>query len=566
MALGLVSYFRIFFGGDFADESGFVAIPYTFLKGARPFIDEIAITQNVGVLLIPFFKIYLSMAPSAIGLILAARHLYFILCLFAVFKIFEFGKEYLKRDHALLIALGPLAFIFFSVPTLYYNTLAELGLLIGVFSFLSLLVAQKRPVLNAFVGTFFLGAASYGYPPFLIIGVPLVLFTFARINQRVPVSLRKRTYISCLLTAAFWVLVAVGSLTSAGLSYIPQAIKYYEIFGSNFGGVDKLQWFIDSVQAQSLYLIPILLGLFAIFLSLSRIKWAPVVSVLIAVLLLAMAVQSPNSALTSINTIFFMGALPITLLTQEAWAKNRDTRFFFILSILSAIVFAWTSSNGYPNSSLGLITTATLNLMAISTFAERVSFFPSGLSILKLFLMGYMSFILCFCFRFVYSGNGIENQDTLITEGAYAGIWTSDYRRGFTDQMEHDLSALRAQASSIVFFNDFPAGYLMTDLQRQSMGVWIVSPESIHANFLEARAKFALDYYRSQERLPDLAVYMKRPELGESAGRRPDPVFDFFSRPPYRLIFERLQYQIYKNACPDRKMKDLEFERGMPCF
>ncbi len=47
----LAAYVRLFFGVDFTDEAFYSALPHVFSLGARPYLDELNITQNAGVLL-----------------------------------------------------------------------------------------------------------------------------------------------------------------------------------------------------------------------------------------------------------------------------------------------------------------------------------------------------------------------------------------------------------------------------------------------------------------------------------------------------------------------------------
>jgi hypothetical protein len=70
-------YVRLYFGIDFSDESFYAALPYAFSLGHRPLIDELAVHQFAGILLVPFVKSYVAIAGGPPGLILFLRHLYF---------------------------------------------------------------------------------------------------------------------------------------------------------------------------------------------------------------------------------------------------------------------------------------------------------------------------------------------------------------------------------------------------------------------------------------------------------------------------------------------------------
>src|SRR5690348_2654767 len=54
-----ITYARIYFGADFTDQAYYVAIPYRFVLGARPFIDETTPSQQMaGLLAFPFIWAY----------------------------------------------------------------------------------------------------------------------------------------------------------------------------------------------------------------------------------------------------------------------------------------------------------------------------------------------------------------------------------------------------------------------------------------------------------------------------------------------------------------------------
>lgn len=68
--------FRLPYGVDHRNEAFYSAMPYSFLLGNRPYFDELALHQNAGLLLVPFFRIYLAVVGSADGIIMFNRHLY----------------------------------------------------------------------------------------------------------------------------------------------------------------------------------------------------------------------------------------------------------------------------------------------------------------------------------------------------------------------------------------------------------------------------------------------------------------------------------------------------------
>ncbi len=63
LALGTLRY-RIPYGVSHRDEAFYSAMPYSFLIGNRPYLDERAIHQNAGILLLPFYRLYFGRGPA----------------------------------------------------------------------------------------------------------------------------------------------------------------------------------------------------------------------------------------------------------------------------------------------------------------------------------------------------------------------------------------------------------------------------------------------------------------------------------------------------------------------
>jgi len=64
---------RLPYGVSHRDEAFYGAMPYSFLLGNRPYVDELARHQNAGILVLPFFRLYRAIVGSADGIILFNR-------------------------------------------------------------------------------------------------------------------------------------------------------------------------------------------------------------------------------------------------------------------------------------------------------------------------------------------------------------------------------------------------------------------------------------------------------------------------------------------------------------
>src|SRR5277367_4384469 len=74
-----VLYSRVFFGLDLVDEAFYLALPYRFFLGDRPFVDELNVAQAFTFLTYPIVRFYLALTGGKVeGLVLFTRHLYLL--------------------------------------------------------------------------------------------------------------------------------------------------------------------------------------------------------------------------------------------------------------------------------------------------------------------------------------------------------------------------------------------------------------------------------------------------------------------------------------------------------
>jgi hypothetical protein len=60
-----------------------------------------------------------------------------------------------------------------------------------------------------------------------------------------------------------------------------------------------------------------------------------------------------------------------------------------------------------------------------------------------------------------------------MTHGPYAGLWTSETRQKFLLDLENDLEETTKGAASILFYDEFPLGYLMTNLKPATFSYYM---------------------------------------------------------------------------------------------
>jgi hypothetical protein len=133
---------------------------------------------------------------------------------------------------------------------------------------------------------------------------------------------------------------------------------------------------------------------------------------------------------------------------------------------------------------------------------------------------------------------------TQISGGAYAGLETTVAKKVFLRQLTRDIGSI-APSCRIAFFNDFPAGYLLTPAEPDTNSTWpMASPSS--------RGSESGDLGRYYERhgFPDMVVLLKRIPAGSAATslhkEYPARAFPFaVGRKSYVSVAKRSDYVVY---------------------
>lgn len=135
LAVGAVGslWVILHFGVNLLDEALYVAMPYRFTLGDKPFIDEMNVVQSASLITYPAIKLFTLFANGADGIILFTRKLYFAFELLVAYSIFQALRRKLGWQWALLCSLLAIAFVPRGIPNLGYKSLAAGLFTIGVF-------------------------------------------------------------------------------------------------------------------------------------------------------------------------------------------------------------------------------------------------------------------------------------------------------------------------------------------------------------------------------------------------------------------------------------------------
>ncbi len=482
---------------------------------------------------------------------LFVRHLHFVFSLLVGGAVFVSMRGVLRSGAAaLLLAICTVAFVPFDVHSLSYNTLGSglftAGCLLG---YLSLQPGSSRVWL--LVAGVCHGLAVFAYPSLLV----AVVVCFAL--RLVLAPRRWRTEIVWFGLPAFAVAAAaMGTVVSAaGLHRVVDGYHRSSDYLGHSGSAGKL---VDVLHHQwtTLHfwyvLFPVLVLLGIVWRT--RRRLAPLLLVPLPLLVLPGSLyhsfDSPPYTAT-LEYVAHYGALALPLLVL-VWPRPEARRLFaavWVPAFVAGLTTAYSSTNGGVNFGVGFfpavfVTTAFLLWSIEDSRATRAQprpvVWPAVLVPVLLVVFGGQ----------VYRDGPFSDLTAAVSDGPYAGIRTSLNKKLFLEQFERDLARISPRCT-IVFFKDFPAGYLLTKAKPDTNSAWIATLTGTKKTRAYQRTFIR---YWSKQGLPDIAVMVERiPFDTRRSGRiehyRPDTPLARLVRPPtYRLISSHYNYVMYQRS------------------
>ncbi len=125
---------RIFFEFPSSDECYYFTQPLRFAQGDKPFLDSWDSIQTLGIFLMPFYKLYISLAGTK-GIVLFSRFLYFIFAHITAALIYVVLRKDIEHKTAALLSLTVAVYAPFSLYTIGYNQLLDLFGIMGTMIF-----------------------------------------------------------------------------------------------------------------------------------------------------------------------------------------------------------------------------------------------------------------------------------------------------------------------------------------------------------------------------------------------------------------------------------------------
>jgi hypothetical protein len=246
LALVLIGcYARLYVGIDESDEPFFVALPYRFLLGDRPFLDETNLSQTAALISFPFLWVFHKLTGSIAGSLLFFRHLHFLtmgLTAIAVYRLVI--RDRLPREnYSALPSLLFLLFIPHGLPSFGYYTLGcalfTLGrvvslhfsgprsaLLIGLCDALASLAYLPLVIAAAFAALLRVWHEErptwrwFGWYGVGVVGTLTLIFSFYHLDPSVFLDLSRQLHQSRFAHRDFLSLARAGSISLRLIEYL----------------------------------------------------------------------------------------------------------------------------------------------------------------------------------------------------------------------------------------------------------------------------------------------------------------------------------------------------------
>lgn len=432
LAIGAVGslWVILHYGVNLLDEALYVAMPYRFALGDKPFIDELNVVQSASLITYPAIKLFTLIANGADGIILFTRKLYFVFELLVTYSIFRTLRRELGWQWALLCSLLAIAFVPRGIPNLGYKSLAAGLFTVGVFLGFHTSAERKRNLWVDISCGIAHGLCCVANPPFTPVCLGyLSLLGFARTKKN------PRPLIAYLSVG----LAFLGIVTFFHLPHELSKIRLYNL-------VRGRQW-----QTQFVTAINVLIQVFTTNIP----KKALLTVGTLAFLRFAVASRRGFVFIPLLSVVpFFCGLGMHGYLTFYAalaplfYFELKGNSFFqnllrwvWLPSAAAGMIAAFSSDNATVNAAIGLLPAAVATSVGLTLLIRKegqragTTFYPAIAvlthAVALVLLLSYSSL--------PFLDKPIWLLDAKVEEGPYKGLFTTKQRRKCLRELTHDF-------------------------------------------------------------------------------------------------------------------------------
>jgi hypothetical protein len=527
--------YRVRFGVSNRDEAFYSAMPYSFLLGCRPYVDELALHQNAAILMVPFFRLYLAINGSSDGIVVFNRYLYVVYLGVCSLLTYRYVQPRWGRALACAASLLVLVFSYCNLFALSYNTLGAFGFFCGVLLSANA-VETARPGLRLFAASALFLSAMFAYPGLApaVLAYALVVVIWLYRNATRPIFRQAllglgagvMLCLSVVVPLAMW----IGRAGFDRLLAFSQSMGYAQGAFSNLG-----QW-ADVVP----WRWP-LLGFAVVFVVWPALTaWVPRLTWLVALLgvgccgwfyALSFPLVAPTPATLCLSALPLLA--PACVVLNRAWRGGRTLLVLVWLpGALAMLCSVATSANRYQAASLGSLAVELAGIVAFAKLCESISERAKKPALIAQWSLLVTLFVIQTHSLFVrvYSDTwSFAENTTRVRRGPLRGALTTAYEAKLLAALHRDLKSVESPGQTLTVFDNFATGYLSTRLKPRTFTHWIVWV--MRSDYSKAIMR---ETFGSPEKLPDVVL-----KIGYKSARRYWPAYE---RNHYQVVVDRPEY------------------------
>lgn len=532
----LLVVLRLPFGFSLADEAYYIAMPYRFLLGDKPFIDELMIHQTAGLLTFPLVWTWVHLTGSTHAIVLFMRLMWLAFTTIVAFAAYKFMARVAPRLFAFALAAVYLVFIPFTCPALSYNTLASGFMTIGLALIaIQLLDEERRPWRLLAAGASH-GLAVWAYPT-LVAWVPIVVICLILIRS-------ERRAVALYLAGASTIgLVFAFTMFMLGAPGLQATFVFSSFHSQSLGGMDKL----EKILTQLISLSPSIVCAAAVLYAANRFRdRAPALyrKLVAALPIAAVPALFLFPTFTTLYWILIFGVSGLLLLRTDAPPELlRASRVIVPAGISGGMLFSYTATNGLLNAGLGAASLLLVVLPAALTPRSEGAFVDGRVvrhcaactAVLLLLLSGS---------NYIGAEGSRHYPPILMHDWTQQGPWAYLIGTAEAVQVAEDLqqdAGRLAADSTVLFYSPLWGGYVATSSRAAAPSVIFDYADRESTEFDWERAQMMRRYAKSAQ--PN---YVFRPTAAAAASDAlTTPLWYLNAESRYRRIRHRDAYDLF---------------------
>lgn len=468
--IGFLLCIRVHFGLDLSDETHYLALAKRFAQGDRPFREEWFPAQIIGILLLPFYRLYNKLNGGIDGILLSAR-LWFVffhtIVSLVVFQVLM-QRERVERIPAFFFSLF---FLFYARANIhsfsYYN--------VGLITFLLYLIVRRGEQRLAQTGSGILFAISVLCMPYLVL-----YFLGMEICSVIRIMKGERRWTEELLFLAGIGICAgifLGYILSSGnageiLRNLPEILTDPEHQGTMVGSVFSFACFMIQVFYKYLFW-PMVLEFAGILYYIrkgrkeERLK--TVLKVMAYALFFLQAVYLRTFFEGGIIIAFFLLAVQVAGLEQIYGRRLWDS--YALPGLLYGLIWMMGSNVGQRVFNMGCLISCIWAVEVVwkdsrSEHRKWAGTLKTCSILWTLLMLAGISFF------DIYRDSSIEKLTVKLETGAARGIYTSSKRAEEYEKVLNDLSKYAGWEKTLAVGGVEPWVYLEAKARCGVQAVW----------------------------------------------------------------------------------------------